>query len=153
MTKESDPYGIEEMAARQAKAREMGGADKVARQHDKGLMTVRERVDKLVDPGSFDEMGLLLHSDLPDAADKTPADGKVCGFGTIDGRTVLVTGDDVTVKAGSGGRVWNVVAEEMEDVDTVVSVGHGKRRNPEPPHCVGFERGGAAAQHGLLQKR
>ena len=105
MAKESDPYGIEEMAAREAKAREMGGADKVARQHDKGLMTVRERVDKLLDPGTFDEMGLLLHSDLPDAADKTPADGKVCGFGTIDGRTVLVTGDDVTVKAGSGGRM------------------------------------------------
>lgn len=44
-------------------------------------------------------------SDLPEAADKTPADGKVTGFGAIDGRTVFVSADDVTVPAGAGGRV------------------------------------------------
>ena len=105
MTQEKDPYGLEELAVREEKALQMGGPDKVARQHGKGLLTVRERIDGLLDPGSFDEMGRLLHSDLPEAADQTPADGKVCGFGKIDGRVVFVSGDDVTVKAGSGGRM------------------------------------------------
>jgi len=117
MTQESDPYGIEELAARNKKALEMGGPEKVERQHGKGLLTVRERIEGLLDPGTFDEVGLLLHSDLPEAAEKTPADGKVCGFGKIDGRTVLVAGDDVTVKAGAGGRMgvekahkWDTIA-------------------------------------------
>ena len=83
----------------------MGGAAKVAKTHAAGRKTVRERIDMLLDPGSFREVGLLAHSDLADARDKTPADGKVCGFGRIDGRTVCVGGDDVTVLAGSGGRV------------------------------------------------
>ncbi len=105
MSRENDPFGLDELAARDEKALQMGGPDKVARQHGKGLLTVRERVDNLLDPGSFDEVGRLLHSDLPEAADQTPADGKVCGFGKIDGRVVFVSGDDVTVKAGSGGRM------------------------------------------------
>ena len=105
MTQESDPYGLEELSARKKKALEMGGPEKVARQHGKGLLTVRERIEKLLDPGTFDEVGLLLHSDLPEAAEQTPADGKITGFGEIDGRTVMVSGDDVTVKAGSGGRM------------------------------------------------
>ena len=119
MTQDGDPYRLEELAARKEKALAMGGPEKIARQHGKGLLTVRERIEKLVDPGTFDEVGLLLHSDLPDAADQTPADGKVCGFGEIDGRTVFISGDDVTVKAGSGGRMggrkmrrWDAAAAE-----------------------------------------
>ena len=66
-------------------------------------------------PASFDELGLLAHSDLPEAADKTPADGKVSGFGAIDGRTVFVGADDVTVMAGSGGRIGvNKLARGMD---------------------------------------
>jgi len=83
----------------------MGGAAKVAKTHAAGRCTVRERIDMLLDPGTFREVGLLAHSDLADVRDKTPADGKICGFGRIDGRTVCVGGDDVTVLAGSGGRV------------------------------------------------
>jgi acetyl-CoA carboxylase carboxyltransferase component len=105
MTRESDPYGIEELAARTKKALAMGGPEKIERQHGKGLLTVREWVELLVDPGTFDEVGLLVHSDLPEAVEKTPADGKVCGIGEIDGRRVFVSGDDVTVKAGAGGRM------------------------------------------------
>jgi acetyl-CoA carboxylase carboxyltransferase component len=117
MAQKSEQYGINELAERTKKALAMGGPDKIERQHGKGLLTVRERIEKLVDPGTFDELGLLLHSDLADAADKTPADGKVCGFGKIDGRTVMVAGDDVTVKAGAGGRMgvakthkWDAIA-------------------------------------------
>lgn len=100
-----DPHGVHDLAARREKALAMGGPAKVAKVHSAGKLTIRERIDRLVEPGSFREVGLLAHSDLPDARDKTPADGKVCGFGTIDGRTVYVSGEDATVLAGSGGRV------------------------------------------------
>lgn len=102
---EGDPYHLRDLADREARAREMGGADKIARQHAKGRLTARERIAKLLDPNSFDEQGLLAHSDLPEAADKTPADGKIAGFGSIDQRTVFVGADDVTVMAGAGGRI------------------------------------------------
>jgi methylmalonyl-CoA decarboxylase subunit alpha len=100
-----DPYHLRELEQRLARARAMGGDDKIARQHAKGRLTARERIERLVDAGSFDEQGLLAHSDLPEAADKTPADGKIGGYGAIAGRTVFVGADDVTVMAGSGGRV------------------------------------------------
>lgn len=101
---DQDPYGLNRLDAARRKALAMGGEKKIKKQHDKGLLTVRERIDALVDPGSFDELGLLTRSDLPDAREKTPADGKVVGYGEIDRRTVLVSGDDVTVLAGAGGR-------------------------------------------------
>ena len=101
----SDPYHLNELERRQRAAQAMGGEDKIARQHAKGRQTARERIAALVDAGSFEELGLLAHSDLPEAVDKTPADGKIAGFGAIEGRTVFVGADDVTVMAGSGGRV------------------------------------------------
>ncbi len=103
MTDARDP--LDELKQREARARAMGGEDKVARQHKKQRLTARERVEQLLDPDSFDEHGLLAVSDIPEARDKTPADGKVCGFGAIDARTVFVAADDVTVFAGAGGRV------------------------------------------------
>ena len=104
-TGEKDPYRLGDLASRSAKAAEMGGEDKIARQRAKGRMTARERVAALLDAGSFDEHGQLAHSDLPEAAAKSPADGKVTGFGTIGQRPVYVAADDVTVMAGAGGRV------------------------------------------------
>jgi acetyl-CoA carboxylase carboxyltransferase component len=100
-----DLYRLDELARRQSQALGMGGADKIARQHAKGRLTARERIARLLDPDSFDEQGLLAHSDLKEAADKTPADGKIAGFGRLDNRTVFVGADDVTVLAGAGGRV------------------------------------------------
>ncbi|HEX4339284.1 MAG TPA: carboxyl transferase domain-containing protein [Polyangiaceae bacterium] len=100
-----DPHRLAELDARRTKALEMGGPGKIDRVHGAGKLTVRERIAALLDAGSFREVGLLARSDLPDAREKTPADGKVCGFGRIDGRPVYVSGDDVTVLAGSGGRV------------------------------------------------
>ncbi|MEW6529737.1 MAG: carboxyl transferase domain-containing protein [Thermodesulfobacteriota bacterium] len=96
---------IEELNRRKAKAMEMGGSEKVARKHSLGLGTARERIDNFLDQGSFFEIGLLNHSDIPGMESKTAADGKVCGFGTIDGRIVAISADDATVFAGTGGRV------------------------------------------------
>lgn len=101
----ADDYKLEELAQRQAAAAAMGGARKIGIQHSKGRLTARERIGTLLDEGTFDERGQLAHSDLPEAQDKSPADGKITGFGEIDGRPVFVSADDVTVMAGAGGRV------------------------------------------------
>ena len=105
MTNPDDPYKLKELAEREARARAMGGEDKLARQRSKKRLSARERIEKLLDAGTFDERGLLAVSDLPEAQDKTPADGKICGFGAIDARSIFVFADDVTVFAGAGGRI------------------------------------------------
>jgi acetyl-CoA carboxylase carboxyltransferase component len=100
-----DPHGLDELARRRAHGLTMGGPEKLAAQHEKGRLNARERIAAVLDPGSFREIGQINHSDLPATQDKTPADGKIAGFGAIEGRTVYVTADDITVLAGSGGRV------------------------------------------------
>jgi acetyl-CoA carboxylase carboxyltransferase component len=102
---EADPHRTEDLASRREKALAMGGPAKIAKVHAANKLTVRERIALLVDPGSFREIGLFARSDLPEARDKTPADGKVCGFGAVEGRGIYVSGEDATVLAGSGGRV------------------------------------------------
>ena len=96
---------IRELYLRREKAKQMGGEEKVNRQHAKGRLTARERVDRLMDPESFWEMGMLNTSNVPEMADVTAADGRVCGMATIDGRRVAVEAQDNTVLGGSGGRV------------------------------------------------
>ncbi|MFC7689814.1 hypothetical protein ACFQY5_09495 [Paeniroseomonas aquatica] len=61
---------LDELRQREALAREMGGADKVKRQHDGGRLTVRERVQALVDPGSFHETGAIAGKARYDAANR-----------------------------------------------------------------------------------
>src|SRR5437773_10119983 len=82
----------------------MGGDDKVARHHERGRLTVRERIDALLDPGSFHEIGTLTgratHDDDGNVVGITPANF-VMGRGRIDGRTVVVGGDDFTVRGGA----------------------------------------------------
>jgi acetyl-CoA carboxylase carboxyltransferase component len=97
---------IKELNQRKAKARLMGGEQKVALQHQLGHLTARERVEKLADPGSFMELGLLNHSDTPGVEDKTPADGLVAGLAKINGRPVAVSATDKTVLAGTEGTVY-----------------------------------------------
>lgn len=95
----------EELARRRAQALGMGGAAKLQRTRERGALNARERIARLIDPGSFFELGLLTHSDVPGMEARTPADGKIVGIGRIDRRLVLVKADDVTVLAGAGGRI------------------------------------------------
>src|SRR5438309_7402338 len=101
MSWESD---VEELRRREALAREMGGPDKVKRQHDAGRLTVRERIDALLDPGSFHEIGALAgraqYSESGEIASFQPANF-VFGRGQIDGRHIVVGGDDFTVRGGA----------------------------------------------------
>ena len=97
----------------------MGGADKVKRQHDQGRLTVRERIDKLIDPGSFHEVGAVSGVGEYDASGElthlTPANC-VFGRGKVEGRPVVVVGDDFTVRGGSADASISakpLMAEEM----------------------------------------
>jgi len=79
----------DDLGARREKALAMGGAEAIARQHGEGKLTVRERVARLFDPGSFQEIGLLAHHANISPAMRgkdTPADGMVTRFGKINGR-------------------------------------------------------------------
>src|SRR5687767_7234640 len=87
----------EALEEKKATFREMGGTERVERQHSQGKLTVRERIDLLFDAGSFFESGLLAHhqSQSPQMQGKvTPADGVVTGIGEIDGRKVAVIAYD-----------------------------------------------------------
>ncbi len=93
------------LAEKEQKAMAMGGPKKIHRQHDKGRYTARERIDKLLDPGSFFEVGRFAHSDMPGMAEKTPGDSKIAGYGKIEGRQVAVTANDFTVMAATSSRI------------------------------------------------
>ncbi len=91
-------------AKRQA-ALAMGGDKKLAKQKSAGKFNARERVDYLLDDGSWQEMGLFAYSDLPDVADRAPCDGKVAGFGKVNGRPIGVVCNDLTVMGASSGNI------------------------------------------------
>jgi acetyl-CoA carboxylase carboxyltransferase component len=83
-----------------ARLREGGGAKRVARMHDRGQLAPRERVEKLLDPGSpWLEVGLLVAYDRYDG--QAPGAGVITGVGVVEGREVVVVANDATVKAGS----------------------------------------------------
>ncbi len=95
---------VEELKEKKMRALQMGGAEKVKRKHDSGWLTARERIDRLLDPDSFFEMGMLAHSDIPGMEDKTPADSLIMGYGKINGRRVAVIANDFTVLASTNAR-------------------------------------------------
>jgi len=89
-----------EIRALEATLRLGGGQDKIDRQHKQGKLTARERVERLIDPGSpFLEIGLLVAYDQYDG--QAPGAGVITGVGVIDRREVVIVANDATVKAGS----------------------------------------------------
>ena len=95
---------LDELRERERQARELGGAERVKRQHDAGKLTVRERIDALVDPTSFHEIGAIAgrarYDQQGNLVELTPSNN-VFGRATIDGRPVVAAGDDFTVRGGS----------------------------------------------------
>jgi len=109
----------DDLGVRREKALAMGGAEAIARQHGEGKLTVRERVARLFDPGSFQEIGLLAHHANISPAMKgkdTPADGVVTGFGKINGRPASLIAYDFTVMAGSMGRTAEVKCNRAREI-------------------------------------
>ncbi|GAC1337089.1 MAG: carboxyl transferase domain-containing protein [Candidatus Dormibacteria bacterium] len=107
------PPSLDELSAdlqqRRLRARGMGGEEAIARQHQRGKLTARERVQRLFDDDTFRELGLLAHAHAPHGIqlppERTPADGVITGEGLIDGRRVACAAYDFTVMAGSMGAV------------------------------------------------
>jgi len=98
---------LEELARRRAKARAMGSRKRLAERAAAGILNARERIDALLDRGSFTEVGLHAISTNPAHRDKSPGDGVVTGFGEIDGRTVAVVAHDFTTLGASTATVYS----------------------------------------------
>jgi propionyl-CoA carboxylase beta chain len=95
---------LEELEARRRQARQGGGEKRVEAQHAKGRLTARERLDVLLDQGSFEEYDMFVEhncSDFGMESQKVPGDGVVTGSGTINGRLAFVFAQDFTVFGGS----------------------------------------------------
>lgn len=107
---------LKELEERQAKALAMGGVEKLAKRKKAGMLNARERVEILLDTGSFVETGLFAVSARPEVRHKTPTDGKVMGFGRINGREVGVVSNDFTVLGASSALTNSKKMKHMKQV-------------------------------------
>src|SRR3954465_5995678 len=110
---------VEDLAERRERARLGGGEEKVAKQHDAGKLTARERLDLLIDEGTFCELGLHAQPHFSQAAmagREAPADGVVTGYGKVDGRLVAVCAYDFTVMAGSMGMTGELKVSRLREL-------------------------------------
>ena len=99
---------LERLSSLEQRAEQGGGPEAIARHHQRGKLTARERLDLLFDPRSFVEINQLAESQAVDfgmQAKKVPGDGVVTGFGTVDGRLIFAYAQDVTVLGGSVGTI------------------------------------------------
>jgi propionyl-CoA carboxylase beta chain len=104
VSEQERPDNLAELRRRYAAAREGGGPERVEKQHAAGKLTARERIDALLDPGSFEELdALVVHRNTDFGMDekRIPGDGVVVGHGRVNGRTVFVFAQDFTVFGGS----------------------------------------------------
>ncbi len=95
---------VAQLEAKRAEARAGGGPDRIARQHAKGKLSARERINLLLDEGSFEEWDMFVEhrcNDFGMDENKFPGDGVVTGWGTVNGRIVYVFSKDFTVFGGS----------------------------------------------------
>lgn len=109
---------LDELQEKKATLKLGGGPDRIEKQHAAGRLTARERIDGLVDPGSFLEQGLFAEhrcTMFGMAGKPAPADGVVTGAGQVDGRTIHLASQDFTVYGGSAGEVHSMkIVEAME---------------------------------------
>ena len=101
----SEDPRLEKLKQIQAQAKLGGGQERIDRQHSKGYLTARERLDLLLDPGTFRELESLVVQQNDPQAERTLGDGVVTGYGKIDGRTVYVYAQDFTVQGGALGEM------------------------------------------------
>ena len=145
MSRERDevPEKIRHLRELRRQAREGGGAERVAKQHEAGKLTARERLDLLLDENSFHELGMFVThraSDFGLAERRYLGDGVVTGYGTIDGRLVFVYSQDFTVYGGSLGRAH---------ADKIVALQDMALKNGAP--LIGLnDSGGARIQEGVV---
>ena len=134
---------LEELASRRAEALHAGSDRAIERQHARGKMTARERLDYLLDEGSFQELDMLARHrahGMGMEQNRPYTDGVVTGFGTIDGRRVCVFSQDTTVMGGSLGEVFGEKVHKVMDLAGSVGV-----------PLIGLnDGGGARVQEGVV---
>jgi acetyl-CoA carboxylase carboxyltransferase component len=104
--------------SRANKARGMGGTAKLEARRATGILNARERLECLLDGDSFTESGLFAVSHRPEMRDKSPADGKIGGFGTVSGRPVAIVSNDFTVLGASSSQVNGRKIQHIKQVAT-----------------------------------
>src|ERR1700741_5005629 len=133
---------LNELERRREEARKGGGAERIKQQHDRGKLTARERLDVLLDEGSFEEFDMFVEhrgTEFGMAKRKIPGDGVVTGWGTINGRPAFVFAKDFTV---FGGSLSEAHAEKIQKVQDMAL------RNRAP--IIGlYDAGGARIQEGV----
>ena len=132
-----------DLERRREEAAQGGGPERIERQHEKDKLTARERLDILLDDGSFEELGAFVRHQVSDFGldEKRPyGDGVVTGYGTIEGRLVYVFSQDFTVFGGSLGRAH---------ADKIVQIMELALQNGAP--VIGLnDSGGARIQEGVV---
>jgi propionyl-CoA carboxylase beta chain len=133
---------LERLDRRRARARLGGGEARIKAQHARGKLTARERIDLLLDHGSFEEFDMFVEhrcADFGMAETRIPGDGVVTGWGTVNGRTVFVFAKDFTVFGGSLSETHAQKITKIQDMAL---------KNGAP--IVGlFDAGGARIQEGV----
>jgi propionyl-CoA carboxylase beta chain len=133
---------LEQLEEKRAAARLGGGEKRIASQHAKGKLTARERLDVLLDPGSFEEAGMFVEHQCAEfgmAENKIPGDGVITGSGTVNGRLVYVFAKDFTVFGGS---------LSLAHARKITALQDAALRNGAP--IIGlFDAGGARIQEGV----
>ncbi|MEM7425394.1 MAG: acyl-CoA carboxylase subunit beta [Pseudomonadota bacterium] len=133
---------IEQLEQRRAEARLGGGQKRIDAQHGRGKLTARERIDLLLDDGSFEEFDMFVDHRCTDFGmenQKVPGDGVVTGWGTVNGRTVYVFAKDFTVFGGSLSETHAQKIMKIQDMAL---------RNRAPILGL-FDAGGARIQEGV----
>jgi propionyl-CoA carboxylase beta chain len=133
---------IERLEKSRARARLGGGEKRIEAQHGRGKLTARERIDLLLDQGSFEEFDMFVEHRCTDFGmdqQKVPGDGVVTGWGTVNGRAVFVFAKDFTVFGGSLSETHAQKITKLQDMAL---------RNRAP--IIGlFDAGGARIQEGV----
>jgi acetyl-CoA carboxylase carboxyltransferase component len=109
----------EDLAERRERAKLGGGEERIARQHDAGKLTARERIALLIDEGTFTELGIHAQPHFSQRAMEgrdAPADGVITGYGRVDGRMVAVCAYDFTVMAGSMGMTGEIKVTRLREL-------------------------------------
>ena len=127
---------IEDLRARRDAAYHAGSERAVERQHAKGKMLARERIEYFLDDGSFHELDLLARHRAHEAGldDRPYTDGVITGWGTVDGRKVFVFSQDFTVFGGALGEVFAEKIHKLMDLapQDRSAADRSQRRRPAP---------------------
>ncbi len=133
---------LAELASRRARLEQGGGPAQIEKQHAAGKLTARERIEKLADPDSFQEVGLFMHhraTQFGMAGKDVPADGVLTGCAKIGGRTFHVASQDFTVAGGAAGEVHCDKIAEMQKLSLKTGT----------PFVFINDSGGARVQEGI----